>query len=126
MFDPADTGKFVKAAVLNRERLLGKRLLGATAYYTAGEILEEFKELFPEAGKDAFYNEVAPETFKQGLLARGMPEFAAEELLENFLLLPQFGYYGGESLDETYKFVEDKVTTWTDLMKKSPVFKDLK
>jgi uncharacterized protein YbjT (DUF2867 family) len=126
MFDTADTGKFVKAAVLHRGQLLGKRLLGATNYMTMTEVVDAFKKTFPEAGKTAGYFNVPHDMYIKILTGTGMPEFAAVELLENMRLLDEFGYYGGESLDETHKFVEDKLTTWEEHMKKAPAFQGLK
>jgi hypothetical protein len=126
LFDTADTGKFIKAAVLHRDEVLGKRLLGATNYMTLREIVDSFTKTFPEAGKTAAYAELPHDLYVKILTGTGMPEFAAVELLENMLLLNEFGYYGGESLDETHKLVEDKLTTWEEFMKKAPAFKDLK
>jgi hypothetical protein len=126
MFDTADTGKYVKAAVLYRDELLGKRLLGATNYMTLREIVDSFKKTYPEAGKTAAYAELPHDVYVKVLTGTGMPEFAAVELLENMRLLKEYGYYGGASLDETHKLVEDKLTTWEDFMKKAPAFKDLK
>lgn len=126
MFDPADTGKFVKAAVLHRDEVLGKHILGATNYMTLREIVEAFKKTFPEAGKTAAYAELPHDLYVKILTGTGMPEFAAVELLENMRLLSEYGYYGGASLDETHNLVEDKLTTWEDFMKKAPAFKDLK
>jgi uncharacterized protein YbjT (DUF2867 family) len=122
LFDPADTGKFIKAAVLNRDKVLGKRILGATAYVTAADVVEGFKRVFPEAGKTASYQQLSEEEYKAALMGKGMPEFIAQELLENMLLLDQFGYYGGESLDETHAIVEDKLTTWEEHVRKSTKF----
>ncbi len=85
-----------------------------------------FKKTFPEAGKTAKYAELPHDLYVKILTGVGMPEFAAVELLENMRLLEEYGYYGGESLDETHKLVEDKLTTWEDFMKKAPAFKDLK
>ena len=126
LFDTADTGKFVKAAVLHRDELLGGRVLGATSYVTMRQVVEAFKRTFPEAGKTAAYVELPHDVYVKILTGTGMPEFAAVELLENMRLLKEYGYYGGESLEETHKFVEDKLTTWEDYMKKAPAFKDLK
>jgi len=119
MFDAADTGKYVKAAVLHRDELLGKRLLSATEYLTAAQIVEAFKKAFPEAGKDASFFSMPPEQFKNIMKGQGMPDYVVQEFLENMLLLEQFGYYGGESLDETHRLVEDKLTTWDEHMKAS-------
>lgn len=114
-FDTRDTGLYVKAIVLNRDSVLGKRIYAATEYITPAEIVSQFQELFPEDGKNAKYNQVPAEVYKGILQSTGMPEFAALELLENFLLFEQFGYFGGESLDETHALLgEDKenLTTW--------------
>jgi len=119
LFDPADTGKYIKAAVLHRDALLGKRLLSATEYLSAQQVVNAFKKVFPEAGKDASFYSVPAEKFKEILKGQGMPDFAAQEFLENMQLLDQFGYYGGASLDETHKLVEDKLTTWEEHMKAS-------
>lgn len=126
LFDTADTGKYIKAAVLHRDELLGKRILGATEYKTLRELVDEFKKAFPEAGKTATYFNVPHEMYVQILTSVGLPEFAAVELLENMRLLDEFGYYGGEGLEETHKYVEDKLTTWAEFIKKAPAFKDLK
>ncbi|KAK3376519.1 NmrA-like family-domain-containing protein [Lasiosphaeria ovina] len=122
IFDTADTGKYVKAIVLNRDKLLGKRIYGATEYTSPAQLIEDFKKLFPEAGKTATYYQLPAETFKNYLKSVGMPDFAALELYENFQLFDEFGYYGGASLDETHALVEDKLTTWTDFIKKSTKF----
>ena len=120
VFDPADTGKYVKAAILHRDRVLGKRILGATAYLTAAEIVEGVKHVFPKAGATATYKQSSEVEYLQGLIqGKGMPEHIAQELLENMLLLDQPGYYGGESLDDTHKLVVDELTTWEEFAKKS-------
>ncbi|KAK4184570.1 NmrA family transcriptional regulator [Podospora australis] len=126
VFDVDDTGKFVKAAILHKDQTLGKRLLGATKYMTANELVERFKKAFPEAGKTASYQQLPEEVYKNILKGAGMPEFVAQELLENMLLLDSFGYYGKESLDWTHSLLEDKLTTWDEFVKKTPLWKDLK
>ncbi len=97
-----DVGKFVKGILLNREKVLGKRIYGATDYYTIDEIVKEFKEQFPEAGKAAKAIELPHQAFKDILGSAGMPPDIQEELLQNMRLLSEFGYYGGASLDESH------------------------
>ena len=97
-----DTGKFVKGILLNREKALGKRIYGATAYYTVQEIVDQFKATFPEAGKDAKAVELPHGVFKGILAKAGTPEESAEELLQNMRLMNEYGYYGGASLDESH------------------------
>ncbi len=91
-----------------------------------GEILDAFKRAFPEAGRTARYVVVPHDKYLEALRAAGLPPHGAEEMLENMRLLDEFGYYGGESLDETHKLVEDKLTTWDEHMKKAPAFQGLK
>ena len=103
LFDTgSDTGKFVKAILLNREKWLGKNVLGATDYYTPDQIVEQFKEVKPKAGQGATFAELPPEVFKGFLAKAGMPEPVQEEMLQNMQLMPQFGYYGGASLKESH------------------------
>ncbi len=128
VFDPdSDTGKFVKAMVLKRDQVLGKRILAATSYLTGNEILETFKKVYPVAGKTASWNTLTSEQFKSNLINYAkMPDFAAQELLENFLLFDQFGYFGGDKLDDSLAILEDKPTTWEEFLKTAPATKDLK
>jgi uncharacterized protein YbjT (DUF2867 family) len=97
-----DTGKFVKGILNNREKTLGKQIYGATNYYTLEEMVKEFKELYPEAGKTAKTVELPHQVFKDILGKTGMPEESAEELLQNMRLMNEFGYYFGASLDESH------------------------
>jgi hypothetical protein len=97
-----DTGKFVKGILLNREKTLGKRIYGATDYYSVAEIVKEFQEVYPEAGKTAKAVELPHEVFKSALAKSGMPAEGAEELLQNMRLMNEYGYYGGAKLDESH------------------------
>ena len=105
LFDAADdTGKFVKGILLNREATLGKRIYAATDYYTCEQIMREFSEAKPEAGRGARYEEVPPEAYKKFLMeVAGLNEVGAGELTENQQFLTEFGYYGGAELSESHK-----------------------
>lgn len=78
-----DIGKFVKAILLNREKFLGKRILGAENYYSISEIMEIFSQVKPVDGKGARAITVPDEVYKAGLSAAGMPPFIQEELVQN-------------------------------------------
>ncbi|PMD61390.1 putative NmrA-like family domain-containing protein 1 [Hyaloscypha bicolor E] len=121
-----DTGKFVKGILNNREKTLGKRIYGATDYYTIDEIVKEFKEQYPEAGKTAKSAELPHDVFKGIMMKTGAPEKSAEELLQNMRLMNEFGYYFGASLDESHSIVSDKLTTWKEFMQMAPAFAELK
>lgn len=100
LFDTVDTGKFVKGILLNRDETLGKRVLGATKYYTPTEIVNEFKEV---TGKEAVFVTIDQKTFSAGMASTGAPDFVQLEMYENMRLLDTYGYYGGESLDWSHK-----------------------
>ena len=121
-----DTGKFVKGILLNREKALGKRILGATDYYTLDQLVAQFKEVFPVAGQNAKMVELPHEMFTKMLGQAGQSEKAADELLENMRLLNEFGYYGGADLKESHEVLVDKLVTWKEFMAKAPAFADLK
>lgn len=118
VYDTEDTGKYIKAAILNRDAVLGKRILGATEYMTLGGLVDAFKKVFPEAGKTARYERVTDEAHRDVLLRSGMPGFVVEDLMENFEMFRRFGYYFGESLDETRGLVEDGLTTYDEFLRK--------
>lgn len=121
-----DTGSFVKGILLNREKCLGKRVLGATDYYTLKEILDQFRELYPQAGKNAKNVELPHQLFKDIMTQSGADDKSAEEMLENMRLMNEFGYFGGASLKESHEVLVDKLTTWKEFMLKSRAFEDLK
>jgi hypothetical protein len=126
MFDVVNTGIWVKAIVNKGDRLLGKRVLGATKYMNPDEIIAEFKQIYPEAGKTATFYSQPHDAFLKAMKDTGMPDFAAEEALENMRLMKEGGYFGFEPLDESLSVLEDKPTTWVDFMQKSPAFTGLK
>ncbi|KAL8703410.1 MAG: hypothetical protein Q9201_003413 [Fulgogasparrea decipioides] len=126
LFDAeGDTGKFVKAMFLNEQKVLGKRIYGATAYYTPTEIVNQFKELFPVTGKKTSFSELPGDVFKGIMASTGAPEPVQEEMLQNMRLMPEFGYYGGDKLDASLAILSDKPTTWKEFAKGSPVFAGL-
>ena len=103
LFDAGgDTGKFVKAILTRRDAVLGKQVLAATDYFTPKQIVDTFKELFPEAGKEAKFVQTDKEQYKGALAKAGMPEKFQEELYENMAFMHDFGYYGKASLDESH------------------------
>ena len=102
LFDAgADTGKFVKAILTHRDQVLGKQVMAATKYYTPEDAIATFKELFPEAGKEASFLQTTKEQYKGALAGAGMPEKAQQELYENMAFMHDFGYFGKASLDES-------------------------
>ncbi|KAI9870346.1 MAG: hypothetical protein M1830_004352 [Pleopsidium flavum] len=126
LFDAEDdTGKVVKGILLNREKTLGKRIFGAEAYYTPGQVVEEFKVLKPESSKGAKAVQIPHEVFRESLAQIGAPEIIQEEMVQAMLFMPEFGYYGNESLDESHSILSEPLTTWKEYMGKSQAFAKL-
>lgn len=101
----------MKAVLKNADKLEGKQILEATAYYTPEEIVSTFSKV---TGKKAVFIKVTPEQYKASL-----PEAIAEEYLENQLFVEEPGYFLGESLDDSLKLLDCKPTSWADFVKKN-------
>ncbi|RDI84213.1 hypothetical protein Vi05172_g5988 [Venturia inaequalis] len=92
LFDPAsDMGLFVSASLLLQDETLNKRILAAAGYVTPNEVASIVKEI---TGKPAVVKKITFEEF-HGYLSPA----AADELVGNFQLVVDPGYYVGEPAD---------------------------
>ena len=111
----SDTGKFVKAILMNRDEALGKEYYGAVRYYTPQEVVDDFIKVFPEDGKGASFYQLPDEKYKAMLGSMGMPDKIQEELLQNMKLLgKEYGYYAGADLKDSQRVSETKVAGLID------------
>jgi len=94
-----DTGLFVATALHKRDDLLGKSIYGSSGYYTLDQICEIFTKV---TGYKAKYVETPAETWKTFL-----PEWMALEMLENYYLLRDYMYYGGDDPEGHLKWSLD-------------------
>lgn len=112
-----DTGKFVKGILTHRDKVLGKRVLAATDYYTPSDVISFFKSLYPKAGESAKFVQVSKDDYKGALAEAGMPEKAQQELYENMAFMNEYGYYGKDSLAESHKVrLTSLFLRWFDFM----------
>jgi uncharacterized protein YbjT (DUF2867 family) len=109
-----DTGKFVKGIIKNRDSVLGKRIYGAADYYTPEQFLAQLEEV---TGKKTNYMQIPGDVYKTFL-----PEFMAQEMLENHLFIESPGYYNGDSLEESLALLEEKPVSWKEWVQKSGAF----
>jgi hypothetical protein len=107
-------GKFVKGILKNRDTTLNKHILGAENYYTPEQIRSGLETA---TGKKTHYAQITTEQYK-GFL----PEFIAEEMLENHQFIDVPGYYNGADLKESHDVIEDKLVSWEEFIKKSGAF----
>ncbi|GAO19938.1 hypothetical protein UVI_02043640 [Ustilaginoidea virens] len=113
LFDAAsDTGLFVKAAVRGGGGGTGERILAATDYYTPARIAAEFELV---TGRKMHYVEVPHDEYRSSL-----PAPAAQELLENMLLLQEPGYYAGADLAPSLALLGgEKPTSWREFVERN-------
>lgn len=109
------SGKFVKAIVKKRDSVLGARILGAQGYYTPQEIVDQLAEV---TGKKTAFMQIDAKTYMSFL-----PEFVAEELLENHLFIEDPGYYAGEGLEKSHEILGDRLVSWKEYAGNSAAFK---
>jgi len=99
-----DTGKYIRAILMNPTESLGKEYYAAVGYYTPQQIVEDFSATFPEKGAKATFKQVTEEEYKSTMANGGLDEKAQIELLQNMLLMkPEFGYYTGKDVKVTQK-----------------------
>lgn len=96
-------GKFITAAIHNRSTLLGARILGASQYLTAPQILAAITKV---TGKQTKFLQVSADVYKSFL-----PGPVAQEFLENHLFIEEPGYYNGETLEASHAILREKLTT---------------
>lgn len=92
----------MKAILTHRDETLGKKVLGATDYYTPQQIMATFQELYPEAGKSAKFIEIDKDAYKGALADASMPEKAQLVLYENMAFMHDYGYFGKASFAESH------------------------
>lgn len=105
------TGKYVVAAIRNKDAVLGKQLLAAADYYTPSRIVSEFQDV---TGKPARFVPISAEAYKSFL-----PGPLADEMLENHLFIEEPGYYAGADLKESLDLLAGvglKPTSWKEFL----------
>ena len=52
-----------------------------------------------------------------------MPEFMAQEMLENHLFIESPGYYNGEGLEKSHAILDEKLVPWKEYAGKVTAWK---
>lgn len=76
---------------LSEQKVIGKRVYGATAYYNPTEIVHA--ELHPSVEKESGYTRLPGEGFQSTVASVGAPAVIQEARLRNMRLMPEFGYF---------------------------------
>ncbi|CAG9998523.1 unnamed protein product [Clonostachys byssicola] len=122
LYDTADTGKFIKAAILHWDDVVGKHLLGTSGHVTGDQMIATFQKVFPIAGEGASWQKVAPETWAGYIEGPGKMR---EVMVDNMRLIAEYGYFIGESYHLTRRVLEDDLTTWEQHLRKSSALRHL-
>lgn len=111
----ADTGKFVKAILLNREKTLGRYVLGAVGCYTLGETMTEIGEVLEERISEAKYVKLSEQEHKANMAKLGMDADLQEGSVQTFKSAEENGYFGaeGELLWSHSVSPRTKICGWT-------------
>lgn len=107
-------GKFIVAIIRNRDTLVNSRILGATDYYTPKQILDTISSV---TKKPTRFLQVSGEVYKSFL-----PEFMAQEMLENHLFIESPGYYGDDGLEKSHGILIEELTSFEDYLKRNDKF----
>jgi len=119
LLDPAaDSGLFVAAALLHGQSTIGKRIAACGGYITPAQIAKDYEAV---TGKKVNIIKLTWEQFGSVL-----PPPVREELIGNFQLVVDPGYYAGEPADVVDKSIEmvtsaglRKPTTYKDFIEKT-------
>jgi len=86
LFEEMDTGKFVAGILTHIPKPAGRRVFGATDWYTPTDMVSTIGRV---SGKKTTFSTLPDEVF-EGYL----PPAIAKELAENFRFIDEFAYYG--------------------------------
>ncbi|KAF5600848.1 hypothetical protein FPANT_2007 [Fusarium pseudoanthophilum] len=102
----SDMGKFVKLAIANYPKYVGKDIFAAAAYLTPNQIMRDWSEATGKKGK---YVQLPEDVFKSN-----MPLQVAQLIYENMLLMEDPGYFANGELGPFLDALDEKPTTWKD------------
>ncbi|KAG8349398.1 hypothetical protein FVEN_g12401 [Fusarium venenatum] len=102
----SDMGKFVKLAIVNYPKYVGKDIFAAAGYLTPNQLMAEWSEATGKKGK---YVQLPEDVFKSY-----MPPSAAQLIYENMLLMQDPGYFAMGELAPFLNAVDEKPMAWKD------------
>jgi len=95
-----DTGKYVKAILLNREKVLGKVFQGAVKQYPISEVVDIVKNV---GGLDVVFEQCSEEAYRSNLAAAGVPEFFRNDMVDTMRFLSEYHYFDDVAVEEGHK-----------------------
>ncbi|KAK0124013.1 hypothetical protein ONS95_009000 [Cadophora gregata] len=113
----ADTGKYVRSIILNREKMLGKVVMGGVKEYT---VQEAAKIMAAIGGVDVVDDTCTYEEYQKMLMGFGLPEFVAADMTENMKYFTEYGFFGGQNVEDDHSVLSEKLESLEEWVAKSP------
>lgn len=99
-----DFGKFVRAAILHRNELLGRSLFAAQAYYSMNQIARGIDNVKTSDEQICQVIELSDDEYLQLETGSGsVSEDRQEQRLQMFQYIRDYGYYGDGSIIQSHK-----------------------
>lgn len=92
-----DTRKYVKAILLNREKVLGKQISAGENYYSPDDAVRIIRLI---GGLDATVEQVTSEEYRKQLAALGVPGFFINDMSDNVKYIEECGFFDAKSMKE--------------------------
>jgi hypothetical protein len=92
-----DTGKYVKAILLNREKVLGKQIYAAERHYSPVEIVRVLKEA---GGLDVVVEQIDDAEYRRQMAAKGAPDFFIDDMSDNMKFMQTYGFFSEKQSGE--------------------------
>ncbi|KAH7389057.1 hypothetical protein BKA64DRAFT_604648 [Cadophora sp. MPI-SDFR-AT-0126] len=113
----ADAGKYVKPIIANRQSMLGKVVMGGVKEYTVQEMANV---MVGTGGLDIVAEKCTYEEYKGMLVAFGLPEFVADDMMENMRYFEEYGFFGGGKVEDDHSILSESLETLEQWVVKSP------
>jgi hypothetical protein len=92
-----DTGKYVKAILLNREKVFGKQIYAAERHYSPVEIVKVLKEV---GGLDVVVEQIDDAEYRKQMAAKGAPDFFIDDMSDNMKFMQAYGFFSEKQSEE--------------------------
>ncbi|KAE9364578.1 NAD(P)-binding protein [Stipitochalara longipes BDJ] len=119
----SDTGKYVKAILLNREGVLGKQVSAGEKYYSPEEIVKVLREV---GGLDVVVEQIDEQEYRTQMAAMGAPEFYVDDMVDNIRFVETYGFFSERAAEEGRELVGEHLESFEEWVTKSPQIAALK
>ena len=95
-----DAGKYVKAILMNQEKVLGKQIAAAEQQYSPDDVVRIIREI---AGLDVIVERVTNEEYRKQLVALGIPDFFIDDMSDNVKYIEEYGFFNAKDIKDGHE-----------------------